>query len=162
MPMPNNGGYNAGYVGATNFGQPTPLQTNQTSIGSGAFYGQPQPTPQMPYASAPTPQQMSAPGFSGRYISEVGEIIPKEVPMDGSVAIFPNKDLSEIFLKSWCSDGRILTFRYALDTSVDLNAQTPQPQQNYQDLATRLADLEAQVRKTSNRGRNRQEEEANK
>ena len=36
-------------------------------------------------------------------------IAANDVPMDGSVAIFPKNDLSEIYAKQWASDGKIST-----------------------------------------------------
>ena len=36
-------------------------------------------------------------------------IVANDVPMDGSVAIFPMQDMSSIFVKSWGADGKIAT-----------------------------------------------------
>lgn len=91
--------------------------------------------------------QPNAP-FVGRFVTQLADIRPNEVPTDGRPAIFPSNDLNEIYLKSWGADGLIRTFRYELDTSTDLN--TPQPQQvgnaEYQQLASRLDQLEEMIR----------------
>lgn len=92
--------------------------------------------------------------FYGRYISDFSEILPNETPMDGSVTLFPNKDLSEIFLRTWNQNGSLMSFRYVLDTTTDLNAPvSPPQQQDYQTLMDRITDLENMVRRQRN-GRN--------
>lgn len=42
----------------------------------------------------------------------VEQITANDVPMDGSVAIFPKQDMSEIYTKSWNADGTIRTVVY--------------------------------------------------
>lgn len=48
----------------------------------------------------------------GRVVRTEGEITPNEVPMDGSVSLFPAADYSCITAKSWQPDGTIATVRY--------------------------------------------------
>ena len=48
----------------------------------------------------------------GRIVRSEGEITPNEVPMDGSVSLFPAADYSCITAKSWQPDGTIATVRY--------------------------------------------------
>ena len=52
----------------------------------------------------------------GRLISALEEVVPNEVPMDGSVGVFPMKDFSTIYLKAWNSDGTIKTLTYVPKT----------------------------------------------
>ena len=61
------------------------------------------------------PQQIV--GINGRIVQAVETINPNEVPMDGSVAFFPKQDLTEIYAKSWNTDGtiRTLTFKPVLN-----------------------------------------------
>lgn len=61
-------------------------------------------------------QQNVQPSYMpGRIVSGVDEIKVNEVPMDGSLALFPQNDLSCIYAKQWSSDGTINTVRYILD-----------------------------------------------
>lgn len=140
MPDPRMGGY---------MQQPSGYPPNQQQ-----FMAQNTQQAYSPFQVAPT--------FPGRYVEGLDEVKPNEVPMDGQLALFPTKDLSVIYLKSWSGDGRILNFRYILDTSVDLNAPVvPQQQEDYTNISARLSALEEQVKKkTSARGRNKPEEEA--
>ena len=48
-------------------------------------------------------------GINGKIVSDMNAIAANDVPMDGSVAIFPKNDLSEIYAKQWASDGKIST-----------------------------------------------------
>ena len=61
-------------------------------------------------------------GISGRVVQAVETINPNEVPMDGSVAFFPKQDLTEIYAKSWNTDGttRTLTFKPVLNGKTDV------------------------------------------
>lgn len=87
------------------------------------YYGQPQPvmqyptTVQQPQYTPPQPlygqNQMNRQSvINGRTVSSAEEITPSEVPMDGSVSIFPKSDFSEIYAKAWNSDGTMKTFRF--------------------------------------------------
>lgn len=51
----------------------------------------------------------------GKTISNLKDIVPQDVPMDGSAAIFPMSDLSCIYIKAWGSDGLIKDFKYVLE-----------------------------------------------
>lgn len=61
-------------------------------------------------------------GINGRIVQAVETINPNEVPMDGSVAFFPKQDLTEIYAKSWNTDGtiRTLTFKPVLNDKTDI------------------------------------------
>ena len=66
------------------------------------------------------PQQIV--GINGRIVQAVETINPNEVPMDGSTAFFPKQDLTEIYAKSWNTDGtiRTLTFKPVLNDKTDI------------------------------------------
>lgn len=88
--------------------------------------------------------------FAGKMVSALSDIKPADVPTDGRPALFPNQDLTEIYLKSWGADGLIRTFRYVLDTSTDLNAAPPASNTDeYQQLASRLDQLEELIRSST-------------
>lgn len=57
-------------------------------------------------------EQMVRPVLSGRIIQQLNEITPQEVPMDGSVSLFPQNDYSCIYAKAWNSQGGIDTVKY--------------------------------------------------
>lgn len=75
----------------------------------------PQMTPQL--------SSMTQPTLSGRIVKSVEEIVPNEVPMNGSVALFPTADMTSIYVKGWNPDGTISTIRYT--PVVDNEQQEP-------------------------------------
>ncbi len=56
------------------------------------------------------PQQQV--GLNGKVVQAVEQITANDVPMDGSIAVFPKQDMSEIYTKSWNADGTIRTIVY--------------------------------------------------
>lgn len=59
-------------------------------------------------------QKMSLSG--GRIVSSESDIIPNEIPMDGSLGVFVTENLQEIYLKTWGGNGEILRNKYVLVT----------------------------------------------
>ena len=55
------------------------------------------------------PQNEKPVTFSGRMINDPAEIMPSEIPMDGTPSIFLAKDYSKVFVKAWSADGTIKT-----------------------------------------------------
>lgn len=53
-------------------------------------------------------------GLPGYFIQNENEIIPKNIPMDGSISFFPYKDLSKIVIKQWDANG-INTLTYVIE-----------------------------------------------
>lgn len=87
---------------------------------------QPFGTPFFPYQQMPgvqpaimpsfQPQQAqpsATQGMSGRVVADIKEIVPQEVPSDGTFGFFPMKDGSAIYAKTWNGDGTITTIRFA-------------------------------------------------
>ena len=66
------------------------------------------------------PQQQA--GLNGKVVQAVEQITANDVPMDGSVAVFPKQDMSEIYTKSWNADGTIRTIVYKPYTASQPNA----------------------------------------
>ena len=56
------------------------------------------------------PQQPQ--GIIGRTVNDFSEITANDVPMDGRSAIFPKNDMSEIQVRTWGNDGKIITTSY--------------------------------------------------
>lgn len=48
----------------------------------------------------------------GRLVANADEITPQEVPMDGSVSLFPQQDYSCIYAKTWTKEGTIATMKF--------------------------------------------------
>lgn len=51
-------------------------------------------------------------GIAGKIVQSVEQVVANDVPMDGSVAVFPKQDMTEIYVKNWCADGTIRTLTY--------------------------------------------------
>ena len=65
-------------------------------------------TYQNPYVQQPSRFQ----SIPGRLVNNLDEITPQEVPMDGSVSLFPQADYSAIYAKTWTKDGTIATVKF--------------------------------------------------
>lgn len=48
-------------------------------------------------------------GLNGKIVEQIDNITANDVPMDGNVAIFPKRDMSEIYVKNWTPNGTIQT-----------------------------------------------------
>lgn len=104
-------------------------------------YGSMQYQPQQ--AQPPQAMQMQQPrGISGRMVGTLAEIVPNEVPMDGSVAFFPTADGSAIFAKAWNPNGTISTVQYV---PAQPEAADGQHQPTIADVLDRLDDLQALI-----------------
>ena len=58
-------------------------------------------------------QRPSVPSvLPGRQVANADEITPQEVPMDGSVSLFPQNDYSCIYAKTWTKEGTIATMKF--------------------------------------------------
>lgn len=115
----------------------------------GFQYGQTQPS----YVPTPTYQQpISNPvqnqnqnrsqGILGRMITNPNEITPQEIPMDGSISMFPMQDGSAVYGKFWDSNGQIKTIRF-----IPENVEQPQQQDPFAAINTRLDSIEELLRK---------------
>lgn len=60
----------------------------------------------------PLPTQTIRSGLVGRMINSVNEMTPSDVPMDGTLGVFPLQDGSAIYTKRWQSDGKIEQIEY--------------------------------------------------
>lgn len=61
-----------------------------------------------------SPQQMQQPQstLSGRLIDDISTVTANEVPMTGDYAVFPKKDMSEVYVRQWQNDGTIRTLKF--------------------------------------------------
>lgn len=65
------------------------------------------------------------PSISGRPVNNLDEITPQEVPMDGSVSLFPQNDYSAIYAKTWTKDGTIATVKYIPEQPQTTHQKSP-------------------------------------
>lgn len=72
-----------------------------------------------------------------RIINDPKEIMPNEVPMDGSVSLFPTADYSCVYAKAWNANGMIDTVKY-----VPEKPETQPPVQSQDVLTAILARLD--------------------
>lgn len=81
---------------------------------SPAYYNPSMPSSLYPQVQTPArPTTYQQPNYiSSRMIKSLDEITPQEVPMDGSVSLFPMEDYSCVYAKAWNRDGTIRTVKY--------------------------------------------------
>lgn len=105
------------YPQMNNYGQQyNPQQPYMDRLAGLQQYQQTLQQPQMVGTQMSLPNQPI--GLNGKMVDAVEQITANDVPMDGSVAIFPKKDMSEIYLKSWTPNGTIATdYRNQFDES---------------------------------------------
>lgn len=48
----------------------------------------------------------------GRWVNSFDEIKPQDVPMDGSISLFPQSDNTCIYAMMWSNDGKIVPYRF--------------------------------------------------
>ena len=127
------------------------------------MYGQPMMPPQAPppymdrlsqlqsmQQSLQQPQ-MQFTGLNGRVVEVAENILASDVPMDGSFAVFPKKDLSEVYIKYWTGEGKIATVVFK--PTLDGQASICQPDDNslrFDELANVLGGLYDKVDSLSN------------
>lgn len=70
------------------------------------------PVQQMQQAPQMAQQPVAPRGINGMVVASQDKITADCVPMDGSVAFFPKQDLSEIYVKTWRTDGTIRTLTF--------------------------------------------------
>ena len=103
-----------------NAGSPAPMNDRQAfEAGWTAAQRQMAYAPQAPQINErifqQTPQQTPPPRptyLPGRVVNSPDDIRASEIPMDGTVAVFPASDYSYIVLKAWNSNGSIQTEIY--------------------------------------------------
>lgn len=107
-------------------------------------------TPTVQPVQAPQPVQqpvMQQPaGLAGRFVQSAEQVVANDVPMDGSVAVFPKQDMSEIYAKQWNSDGTIQTVVYRPVTTEQPKAADPaQDKASYDAIMGRLDELSGKI-----------------
>lgn len=93
--------------------------------------------PQQSYYQPVNMNTYAMPMVYGRMVNSEADILPNQIPNDGSASYFPSSDGSKIYFRAWQQDGTIMKKTYILteepvSQSVNAPAQAPQPQQNDQ------------------------------
>lgn len=83
----------------------------------------------------------------GRVINTLEEVKPQEVPMDGSIGIFPTGDYSKIYTKYWDANGRICTEVYERKSGT--LETDPFPANSFATIMERLNNIEQMLSKKS-------------
>lgn len=89
----------------------------------------------------PTSMNMQSAYIPGRMVNDISEIRPNEVPMDGSVSLFPINNGSCIYVKCWSPDGTIKTMKYVPE---QIPAE-PQGPTEFEQLMSRLNAIEKKL-----------------
>ena len=103
-----------------------PLQQGPLQQTNAQFYAPRYGQPQMPYIppQQPMPQNQMVQGIKGRVVNSEDEILPNEVPMDGTVSFFPLADYSCVIAKIWGGDGKISTFKFVPEEQPDQKVES--------------------------------------
>ena len=115
----------------------------------GFQYGQTQPPyvptptyqPQTGNQSVTTASQSRPQGVLGHMITSPDQITPQEIPMDGSISLFPMQDGSAVIGKFWDNNGQIKTIRF-----IPENVEQPRQQDPFAAINERLDTLESLIR----------------
>lgn len=90
--------------------------------------------------NARMPQAQTTSSYlSGRVVNSEDEITPQEIPMDGTLSLFPKADGSCVYGKAWNKDGSIRTIRY-IPTQEEVVAN-----QEGADISTVLQDIQKRL-----------------
>lgn len=113
-----------------------------------------------PYIPAQTPISASPQniqrGLNGMIIQSADNITADSVPMDGSIAVFPKQDLSEIYVKNWNSDGTIRTLVFKPDVQEQVSENSANDISNlldekFTEITNKLNRLESSIGKLKTR-----------
>lgn len=86
----------------------------------------------------------------GRLVSNADEITPQEVPMDGSVSLFPQNDYSCIYAKTWTKEGTIATLKFVPEQPQNTEQQKSPLEMRLDSIDQRLAALDKKLNKPRN------------
>lgn len=151
------------YPQMNNYGQQyNPQQPYMDRLASLQQYQQNLQPTQMSVANQMTGTFPQFQGLNGKVVDAVEQITANDVPMDGSFAIFPKKDMSEIYLKSWTPNVTIATVVFKPVLKEQANESTPiQPEmkigmdnevtevfiQRFDELKNKIEELEKSMTK---------------
>ena len=85
----------------------------------------------------------------GRVVKDQSEILPNEIPMDGTISFFPKSDGSEIYGKAWTSNGTIQNFRFVKAEEIQ-NGNAMNDQSISQQILDKLNKIESTLSNRQN------------
>ena len=88
--------------------------------------------------------------LSGRVINNADEITPQEVPMDGSVSLFPQQDYSCIYAKTWTKEGTIATLKFVPEQPQAATEQKSPLEERLDRIDQRLEALDKKLNRPRN------------
>lgn len=139
------------------FGSNQPATNGWSNFQNG--YQQTQPPQYYPYTPnwnrpVMTNQTVMSNQFNGtlpgKLITNLQEVKPNEVPMDGSASIFPMNDFSSIYVKAWGPDGNIQTLRFIPDVTTNKEVADQGPSE-FDKIMERLDSIEKKLVESSSR-----------
>ena len=86
----------------------------------------------------------------GRLVANADEITPQEVPMDGSVSLFPQNDYSCIYAKTWIKEGTIATMKFVPEKPQNAEQQKSPLEMRLDSIDQRLEALDKKLNKPRN------------
>lgn len=86
----------------------------------------------------------------GRLVTNADEITPQEVPMDGSISLFPQNDYSCIYAKTWTKEGTIATLKFVPEQPQNTEQQKSPLEMRLDSIDQRLAALDKKLNKPRN------------
>lgn len=120
-------------------------------------YGATTTQPRLDNLTTSQPAQPQIQTVYGRVVESESEIKPNEVPMDGSIALFPKPDFSTIIAKQWSQNGTISTLKFVpevnSESSEDASAATMSIDELAKSMDSKFAEIKSML-KYRNGGRN--------
>lgn len=120
-------------------------------------YGTTAAQPRLDNLTNSQPPQTQIQTVYGRVVESESEIKPNEVPMDGSIALFPKPDFSMIIAKQWSQNGTISTLKFVPEATSDSSEDTSAASMSIDELAKSMDSKFAEIKsmlKYRNGGRN--------
>lgn len=103
------------------------------------------------YAGFNNFQRPSVPSMlPGRQVANADEITPQEVPMDGSVSLFPQQDYSCIYAKTWTKEGTIATLKFVPEQPQATTEQKSPLEERLDRIDQRLEALDKKLNRPRN------------
>lgn len=124
---------------------PSPYNMNLANQNNGVVTAQQTQPPVSPLQQFSNYNQPQIKRVPARIINDPKEIMPNEVPMDGSVSLFPTADYSCVYAKAWNANGMIDTVKYIPEKPETHN--TPQSQDVLSAILARLDNIERTLNK---------------
>lgn len=149
--MNNTGNMYQQFNNSNGIGSSMPMMSPTIPVGSYRS------TPTYPYFNTPQMQPQNQGAIFGRLVNDESEIMPNEVPMDGSISIFPKSDGSEVIIKSWAQNGTISTVKYVPVVEGDTPNQENNP---FSDIIDRLDRIEKRLNTRKNNNHTSYKKEA--